>query len=88
MNKFLERNKLPKPSQEKKQKMWTYLQGKDSILSPKEKPGPDCLTGEFYQTFKGKLRAILPKLRLFSQNGRENTAQLTLRLALPWAKIR
>lgn len=83
MNKFLERKKLPKPSQEKTENL-NRSTGKRFNSFPKEKPGPDCLTGEFYKTFKGKLRPILH--RLFSQNGRGNTVQLTLRQHYPETK--
>ena len=70
MDKFLETYRLPKRNQEETDNL-NRLSTVSEIESVKENktklpanrsPGPDGLTGEFYQTYKEKLIPILLKL--------------------------
>ena len=55
MDKFLEKHNLPRLNQDEIEKMngpiiRTEIETEIKKLPTKKNPGPDCLTGEFYQT--------------------------------------
>ena len=70
---FLGKHNLPKPNQEETENInrpitRTEIETVIKNLPKNKSPGPDCFTGEFYQTFREELTPIL--LKLF-QNIRE-----------------
>ena len=76
MDRFLEKFNFPRMDQEKIEIMnnpITSIEIKAVIKNlPKNKsPGPDGLTGEFYQTFREELMPIL--LKLFQKIAEEGT---------------
>ena len=77
-DRFLEKFNLPRLNQEEIEIMnnpitSTEIEGVNKKSPPKKnkKPGPDGLTGEFYQTFREELMPIL--LKSFQKNGDEGT---------------
>ena len=67
MDKFLEKNNLPKLNQEEIENLYrpfTSLEIKTIIknLPTNKSPGPDDFTGEFYQKFRAQLAPVLLKL--------------------------
>ena len=76
MDKFLERYKLPRLNQEEIENMSRAITSNEietviKNLPTNKSPGPDGLTGEFYQTFREELTPILPKL--FQETAEEGT---------------
>jgi len=75
MDSFSEEFSLPRLNQEEIEIMnnpitSTEIEGVNKKISEKKKkkmPGPDGLTGEFYQTFREELMPIL--LKSFPKNG-------------------
>ena len=66
-DKFLETYNLPRLNYEEIENLNRFLTSKETEsvienLTTKKSPGPDGSTGEFYETFKGKLMPILLKL--------------------------
>ena len=82
MDKFLERNTLPRLNQEEIENMnrpvtSTEIETMIKKLPTNKSPGPDGFTGEFYQTFREELTLIF--LKLFQTNCRgRNTPKLIL----------
>ena len=73
MDKFLEKHNLPRLNQEEIENINRPITSNEietviKNLPTNKSPGPDGLTGEFYQTFREELTPIL--LRLF-----QNTAE-------------
>ena len=73
MDRFLEKLNLPRLNQEEIEIMNNPVTSTEmeAVIknSPKNKsPGPDCITGEFYQTFSEELIPVL--LKLFPKNCR------------------
>ena len=67
MDKFLEKHNLPRPNQEeieniKRQITSTVIETVTKNLPTNKGPGPDGLTGKFYQTFREYLTLMLHKL--------------------------
>ena len=67
MEKFLEKNNLPKLNQEETENLYrpiTSLEIKTVTknLPTNKSPGQDGFTGEFYQIFREELTPIIPKL--------------------------
>ena len=67
MDKLLEKYNIPKLNQREKENMnrpITNMDIKTAIksLPTNKSPGPDGFTDEFYQTFRGELTPILPKV--------------------------
>ena len=82
MDKFLERDNLPRLNHEAIVNMNrpitnTEIETVIKILPANKSPGPDGFTEEFYKTFRGKLTPIL--LKLFPENYRgRNTPKFIL----------
>ena len=73
-NRFLEKFNLPRLNQEEIEIMnnpviSTEIEAMIKNLSKNKSPGPDGLTGEFYQTFREELMPIL--LELFQKTAKE-----------------
>ena len=67
MNKFLERNNLPRQNQEETENMNRPITGNEietviKKLPTNKSPEEDGFTGEFYQTFRHELTPIFLKL--------------------------
>ena len=67
MDRFLEKFNLPRLNQEEIEIMNNLITSADietviKNLPQNKSPGPDGLTGEFYQTFREELMPILLKL--------------------------
>ena len=67
LDRFLEKFNLPRLNQEEIEIMnnpitSTEIEAVVKNLAKNKSPGPDCLTGEFYQTFREELMPILLKL--------------------------
>ena len=65
MVKFLETYYLPKMNQEENKNMNRLITSNESVIKkfPSDySPGPECFTGQLYQTFKEELIPILLKL--------------------------
>ena len=78
MDKFLERYKLPRLSQEEIENMNTQITSKEietviKNLPTNKIPGPDGFTGEFFQTLREELTPIL--LKLFQKLQRKEHSQ-------------
>ena len=76
MDRFLEKLNLPRLNQEEIEIMNNPVTSTEmeAVIknSPKNKsPGPDCISGEFYQTFREKLMPIV--LKLFQKIAEEGT---------------
>ena len=76
MGKFLERYNLPRLNQEQIENMNRKITSNEIETAIKNLPtnkslGPDGFTGEFYQTFREELTAIL--LKLFEKIAAEGT---------------
>ena len=74
MEKFIEKYNLPRPNQDEIEKMTdpitrTEIETVILKLPTNKSPGPDGLTGKFYQTFREELTPIL--LKLFQKTGEE-----------------
>ena len=66
INKFLERHNLPRLNQEEIENMnrpitSTEIETVIKNLTINKSPGPDCFTGEFYQTFREGLTPLPPR---------------------------
>ena len=64
VDKFLEKHKLPRQNQEEIENINTPITSTEietviKNLPTNKSPGPDCFTGEFYQTFREELTPIL-----------------------------
>ena len=67
MDKFLEKNNLPRLNQEEIENKNTPIMGTEidtlvKSLPTNKSPGPDSFTGEFYQKLREELTPILLKL--------------------------
>ena len=67
MDKYLERCNLPRLNREEIENMHRQITSNEietviKNLPTNKSPGPDGLTGEFYQTFREELKPILLKL--------------------------
>ena len=76
MDKFLERNNLPRLNQEEIQNMNRQITSNEietmtKNLPKNKSPGPDGFTGEFYQTFREELTPIF--LKLFPKTAEKGT---------------
>ena len=76
MDKFLERYNLPRVNQEEIENMKRPITSNEietviKNLPTNKSPGPDGITGEFYQTFTEELTAIL--LKLFQKVAKKGT---------------
>ena len=76
MDRFLEKFNLPRLNQEEIGIMTNLITSTEieAVIKnlPKNKsPGPDCFTGEFYQTLREELMPIL--LKLFQKSSEEGT---------------
>ena len=78
MDKFLERYNLPRQDQEETENMNRPITSNEietviKSLPTNKSPGPDGLTGEFYQTFREELTPIF--LKLFQNLERKEHSQ-------------
>ena len=76
MDKFIEKHNLPRLNQEEVENInrpitSTKIEPVTKNLPTKKSPGPDALTGKFYQAFRKKLRPTL--LKLFQNIAEEGT---------------
>ena len=76
MDKFLERNNLPRPNEEEIENMNRPITSNEietviKNLATNKSPGPDGFTGEFYQTYREALTPIF--LKLFQKITQEGT---------------
>ena len=76
MDRFLEKVNFPRLNQEEIEIMTnpitsTEIEAVIKNLPKNKSPGPDCFTGEFYQTFREELMPIL--LKLFQNFAEEGT---------------
>ena len=79
--KFLKRFNLPRLNQEDRENMnkpitSTEIETVIKKLLTNKSPGPDYITGKFYQTFREELTPIL--LELFKKKLQRNTSKLIL----------
>ena len=82
MDRFLEKFNLPRLNQEEIKSMnnpitSTEIKTVIKTLSENKSPGPDGITGEFYQTFREELMAYSFQTLLKNYRGR-NTSKLIL----------
>ena len=78
MDKYLERCNLPRLNREEIENMHRQITSNEietviKNLPTNKSPGPDGLTGEFYQTFREELKPIL--LKLFQKVAEEGKLQ-------------
>ena len=78
MDKFLERYNFPRLNQKEIKNMNKPITGNEietviKNLPTNKSPGPNCFTGEFYQTFREELTPIL--LKLFKKIAEEEHSQ-------------
>ena len=78
MYRFLEKLNLPRLNQEEIEIMnnsitSTEIEAVIKNLPKNKSPGPDCFTGEFYQTFGEEL--MRSRLKLFQEISEERTLQ-------------
>ena len=76
MDKFLERNNLPRLNQEETENMNRPITSNEiktviKNLPTNKSPGPAGLTGEFYETYREELTPII--LKLFQKSAQEGT---------------
>ena len=88
MGRFLERHKQPKHTQEERENMNSLIFIKEiefvvSNFPTKKTPGPDDITGKFYQTHKEKILTILHK-HSRKQRRREYIPAQFMKQKLPW----
>lgn len=86
MGKLLEKYNLPTRNQEDTENMNRHITSNEietmiKNLPTNKRPGPNDLTGKFYQTVREELTFIL--LELFQKLQREEHSQ-TMRPPLPW----
>lgn len=79
MNKFPETHNLPKLTHGEIENLNKYVTSKETesvikIFPAKKSPGLNDFTGEFYQTFEGKLTPIF--LKLFQKTEKRTHLQL------------
>ena len=86
MDKFLERYNLPRQDQEETENINRPITSNEietviKSLPTNKSPGPDGLTGEFYQTFREELTPIF--LKLFQNLERKEHFQTHIMRPLP-----